>query len=113
MTQKEKELLIKDLCARLPYGIFVDENIERLDKNPVIYTYNYHPCIDNCKPYLRPMESMTEEERIEYRQKQTNYEFGYFDNYVSIDWCNKKSLRLPRTYPYGIGTTCKRRNVYY
>jgi len=73
MTQEEKELLLKDLCARLPYGIFVKENREYLDDiptiytddSPTIYTFDYHPCIDNCKPYLRPMSSMTEEEKKE------------------------------------------------
>jgi hypothetical protein len=65
MTQEEKDLLLKDLCARLPYGIFVKENRHSLDDGPVIYTYDYHPCISNCKPYLRPLESMTEEERLE------------------------------------------------
>ncbi len=66
MTQEEKELLLKDLCARLPYGIFVKENRESLDDSPTIYTFDYHPCIDNCKPYLRPMSSMTEEEKEEW-----------------------------------------------
>lgn len=66
MTQEEKNLLLKDLCARLPYGIFVKENRESLDDSPTIYTLDYHPCIDNCKPYLRPMSSMTEEEKKEY-----------------------------------------------
>ena len=62
MTQEEKELLIKDLCARLPYGVFVKEG----DVNDrVIYTYDYHPHIETCKPYLRPMSSMTEEEEKE------------------------------------------------
>ena len=65
MTKEENELVIKDICGRLPYGVFVDENIERLDKDPVIYMYDYHPFIDRCKPYLRPMSSMTVEERKE------------------------------------------------
>ena len=60
MTQNDKHLLLKDLCARLPYGIFVYDKID----NKSIYTISYHPHIDNCKPYLRPMSSMTEEERI-------------------------------------------------
>jgi len=63
MTQEEKQqLLLKDLCARLSYGIFVKENRESLDDGPTIYTFDYHPYIDNCKPYLRPMSNMTEEE---------------------------------------------------
>jgi hypothetical protein len=66
MTQEQKELLIKDLCGRLYYGIFVEENRDSLDKGPVVYTIDYHPYINDCKPYLRPMESMTEEEEKEW-----------------------------------------------
>lgn len=61
MTKENKELLIKDLCARLSYGVFV----KSLDGARVIYTFDYHPWIDNCKPYLRPLSSMTEDERKE------------------------------------------------
>ena len=63
MEQEEKQRLIKDICARLPYGIFVkkDNVYDRL-----IYTYNYHPHIETCKPYLRKMSSMTEDEEREY-----------------------------------------------
>ena len=67
MAQEEKQLLVKDICNRLPYGVFVEENRNTLDPDPAIYTYDYHPCIDNCKPYLRPMSSMTEEELYEYQ----------------------------------------------
>lgn len=62
MTQEEKELLIRDLCARLPYGVFVKEEIPSLLEEPVMYIYDYHPHITKCKPYLRPMSSMTVEE---------------------------------------------------
>ena len=88
MTQKEKDLLLKDLCARLSYGIFVKENRHySLDDSPVIYTYDYHPCISNCKPYLRPMSSMTEKEKEEY-QAFFNYDgVEYPEEY--IDWLNK------------------------
>ena len=63
MTQEEKQLLLKDLCARLPYGVFVKEG--DVDDR-LIYTYDYHPHIETCKPYLRPMSNMTEEEYKEY-----------------------------------------------
>ena len=63
MTKEEKELLLKDLCSRLPYGVFVKEEVQSLLAEPIIYTYDYHPHIDKCKPYLRPMSSMTEEEK--------------------------------------------------
>jgi len=71
MTQEEKDLLLKDLCARLPYGVKVFDDMGRT------YTLNVGNAyfIDLIygdgdyveppfKPYLRPMSSMTEEEEL-------------------------------------------------
>lgn len=65
LTKKDKELVLIDISARLPYGIFVKDNHESLDGKPIIYTLDYHPWIDTCKPFLRPLSSMTEDERNE------------------------------------------------
>lgn len=111
MTRVEKELRIKDLYARLPYGVFVEENRTKLDPDPVIYTYDYHPYIDNCKPYLRPMESMTEEELKEFyiiedlgehpvvwNKPQYNWKFTV----NGIDWLNKKGFDYRGLIPMGL-----------
>jgi len=73
MTQKEKQLLLRDLCARLPYGIkilhrgAIEEIVEiTLEGSFQNRSYNAWFDISTCKPYLRPMSSMTEEERQEY-----------------------------------------------
>lgn len=71
MTQKDRQLLLKDLCARLPYGVkvqitndwFYDKTEpynRRLDCDVIksIRANKY-----TVKPYLRPMSSMTEEEQ--------------------------------------------------
>ncbi len=76
MTTEEKELLLKDLCARLPYhpkiNIYNDSwegcQIGEFD-NELWY---HHIEAFNCDrieiiPYLRPMSSMTEEEREGFR----------------------------------------------
>ena len=66
MTQEEKQLLLKDLCARLPYGVKFqgeDSNVYTLD------AANYFALqVEGVvfKPYLRPMSSMTMEEKREY-----------------------------------------------
>lgn len=82
MKKEDKELLLVDLCARLPYGIFVKEEIAKLSKEPVIYTYYHHPYITECKPYLRPISSMTEEEERNelwfiLSEGRTNIELNY------------------------------------
>ena len=81
MEQKDKELLLKDLCARLPYGVMVYDNSHGsygesklinigIDGSMLIDNENndiqYYPIISEVKPYLRPLESMTEEEKKEY-----------------------------------------------
>ena len=89
MTQEEKELLIKDLCSRLPYGVYVEENREKLDSGPIIYTHYYHPFIEDCKPYLRPMTDMNENEMWDYEYKWKNHtEWEAYDylNSIHIDY---------------------------
>ena len=66
MTQENKELLLRDLCARLPYSLCVQDEygeIDYVNYNDVHFA-NYFDSILNgkVKPYLRPMSSMTEEE---------------------------------------------------
>lgn len=77
MTQEDKKLLIKDLCARLPYGPVIRTwynktiNIKCISVN--IYTNvieldipeddSARVYIDNVKPYLFPLSSMTEEQK--------------------------------------------------
>ena len=77
MTQEDKELLIKDLCARLPYGVkfcFANSNTYTIKGIDLIVTdegnWEYAVTakgidpieIKYVKPYLRPMSSMTEDE---------------------------------------------------
>ena len=76
MSQKDKELLLKDLCARLHYGVMyqVDDGAAGLNDGKLVEIdtskelarfeadYYWDAYIDNVKPYLRPMSSMTEEE---------------------------------------------------
>ncbi len=81
MTQKDKNLLLTDLCARLLYGvaayaseinkngIITDVNIPHNMVNLTVDNtngrYELVPLLD-IKPYLRPMSSMTEDERFEF-----------------------------------------------
>lgn len=87
MTQEDRELLLKDIYARLPYGIFVKEG--DVDDR-VIYTYDYHPHIETCKPYLRPMSSMTGKEANEWHKTTLGQRWITFDNVERcVDWLNE------------------------
>ena len=73
ITQKDKDLLFKDLSARLPYHVRVkvwlkdgttEEGVLDLEHNyaDVLRDAFYYNKIIDIKPYLRPISSMTTEE---------------------------------------------------
>ena len=71
MTQEDKELLLRDLSARLPYGVKINVNGEEdtllelgVDTGWINASYD----IEDVKPYLRSLSSMTEEEKIDILQ---------------------------------------------
>lgn len=104
MKPKDKELLLKDLCARQPYNtqiqgtIYEDIldndgeetgkveektvtfNLYIIGKNSIMYN-GYWISLDLCKPYLRPMSSMTEEEKKELKE----LHFYYTDSHIVND----------------------------
>lgn len=103
MTRKNKELLLKDLCARLPYGVKVQHlshqiplKILSINPNGVTWVtgdkgYPFEVDWENCKPYLFPLSSMTEEQKEE------------LDKYFDMDTKSlldgyKNGLRCPHTY---------------
>jgi len=70
MTQEEKDLLLKDLCARLPYGVklrYVEDLVMKKESHTITLNNIYLEHIINgdadIKPYLRPMSDMSEDER--------------------------------------------------
>jgi hypothetical protein len=70
MKQEDKELLLKDLSARLPYEVYA-ETVNELGEthinriSPENINLVFSGWFKECKPYLRPMSSMTEEEKKE------------------------------------------------
>jgi len=84
MTQEEKQILLKDLCARLPYHLLGKDTFGKTRELKVVYPTGTIIAqeIDgkNCSscgfiPYLRPMSSMTEEEKEELENIEEKY-FG-------------------------------------
>lgn len=76
MTKEDKQILLRDLCARLPYGVVIEITS---DGGMVEASYNMRldaglladllHSEDDFMPYLRPISSMTYEEREEAREK--------------------------------------------
>ena len=104
MTQEEKELLLKDLCGRLPYGV---KGIITYNGTKEIFTLkgvfnilflsDTECCnIEDFKPYLRPMSSMTEEEQDDFfyyvqlyvKRIDGKYPDPFSEISLKIEWLN-------------------------
>ena len=104
MTREEKELLLKEISARLPYGLIVQYKRKTFEPYSE-YTADEKVEIDDmlhhrlkvldCKPYLRPMSSMTEQESEkfeEFLELQSEYTTGadIRFKYDMFDWLNSR-----------------------
>ena len=98
MIQEEKDLVLRDLCGRLPYGVIVSpidcgkaKLIGFKDDHPILFNlvsqkeYDKPWEIEYIKPYLRPMSSMTEGEKREI------YDWLVEND---VDWFDFSKLRL-------------------
>ena len=107
MTREDKELLLKDICARLPYGVIIKDTYSghygKLVKIGLSFCYFVSKLNSNTldvnhfyvKPYLRPRSSMTEEEVKEFAALENINVFGGDIKIIgvklsidAIDWLN-------------------------
>lgn len=131
MTKEDKDLLLKDLCARLPYGVklhcisnimtcigpytldtivldrFCNENTE------------YVP-FDEIKPYLLPLSSMSEEQRKELADTLVDLSLKSLSDEVSseviatyeIDFYNKNHFDYRGLINKGLAIDATNLNIY-
>ena len=135
MTQENKELVLKDLCARLPDKVIVDYAYNAFDVRKGNHVKHGSKCILNCylldvfisprqnekgeyiKPYLFPLSSMTNEEKEEYCQLQQRIIYnskGTVNEDVTkyINWCYKKHLDINNLIPMGLAIDATGLNIY-
>jgi len=88
MKQEDKDLLLKDICTRLPYrvrcnyydcceGDYDNGTICGFERREYIQIDGVCIHIEEVKPYLLPLSSMTEEQKEEYNNLNC-YELGCF-----------------------------------
>lgn len=137
MTQEQKDLLLKDLCGRLPYGVKV-----KLGDNPNVFDLEYRIKfaimygdsdkledvldITNIKPYLFPLSSMTEEQMKE-SPFESSILHAFINGYISLfedeeltisdigrmlDWLNKNMFDWRGLIPMGLAIDCTNLNIY-
>ena len=103
MNIQDKELLLKDLCARLPYGVIVrigdDDAKAPLTEIVDVIGKDYKSedavngwSIDRIciKPYLRPMSSMIKEEYLEISWDGCTHDVEYSGNYPYLKFKFKR-----------------------
>ena len=93
MKKEEKDLLLKDLCARLPYGtmVYAQNAVDWYDSE--ICTQVLSDVINEdyiVKPYLYPMDSLPEEKVHEFYCRFVDSDIP-FDDFVADYW-NTNSL---------------------
>ena len=125
MTQENsKQLLLKDLCARLPYKIKISipelftnkEQVETLNEifkgNDDLYRVNDSGIlIENIKPYLFPLSSMTEEEKLMYEGLMIGTDNISYMLDV-IDWLNSHHFDYRGLIEKGLAIDASELNIY-
>lgn len=141
MTQNEKDLLLKDLCARMPYNTKVQlteySNLtgEKLPSEIRILDYYMIGKVqayckgfrkDEVKPYLFPISSITKEQKNEYDNLrrvvptyQYDYKYGDFvggyelcDTVESIDYLYKNHIDVRGLIPMGLAIDATNKKIY-
>ena len=120
-----KEKLIRDLCARLPYDVKVlyDNKVFSIDYVSSIHEEikldtrdNYTINVSDVKPYLFPLSSMTEEQKMFLKQQNWCIAIstsGTVETTVEgIDWLNKNHFDINNLIPIGLGIDATGLNIY-
>ena len=138
MTQEEKDLLLKDLCARLrhkvrikigEYSDYTLIGIVVTDEQPIKVeviesgiSYKIEVSPDIVKPYLRPMSSMTEEEKKEFYYiggvLSVDFEFETYKmvhllkSHNVIDWLNEHHFDYRGLIEKNLALDCTGLHIY-
>ena len=142
MTQEDKELLLKDLCARLPYGVKIELTWWVMDEGTCMSTTLEPDHIEQIrndelgdveiKSYLRPMSSMTDEQCYDFYCRFVENEIDYndfkkyyFDSCLwnkvlttindcgdIIDWLNKYHFDYRGLIEKGLAIDATELNIY-
>lgn len=127
MKQEDKDLLLKDLCSRLPYGVKCDvgynkpytlcrieidsKNEHLLDFIEIIDDFDVQYYLCEVKPYLFPLSSMTEKQEQEYINT-CNGCCTYYWTDETFDYLNKNRFDYRGLIPKGLANDATGLNIY-
>ena len=117
MTQENKDLLLRDLCMRLPYGVKCEikcekevytlnrieidhENGHLLDFVEQKNGFNMQVYSSEVKPYLFPMSNITKEQFKEYWELEHSGDMEHLSTPL-LDWLLKNYFDLFGLIPQG------------
>lgn len=125
MAQEEKELLLKDLCARLPYNIAIDcrDEDSRFTcylTTDILREIQNNTCYREYKPYLFPLSSITEEQNKELNDKLIELELKALRGEIvpsevaefEIDFFNKHHIDFRGLIEQGLAIDAIDKNIY-
>lgn len=130
MTQEDKEILLKDICARLPYEVKVSvDNKHWCDFHKDIpvkltldntYRILLGVSLGYVKPYLFPLSSMTEKQKYEYDELIHLNNIKAIEGVITstdcsaaeIDWLNKNHFDYRGLIPLGLALDATGLNIY-
>jgi hypothetical protein len=125
MREEDKNLLMIDLCSRLPYGVKVEAETWLEDEGEFAYVpdkvysinsdgYIVHGYdeVYECKPYLFPMSSMTEEQKEEFDRLYTYDALIINPQWELIDWLNKNHFDYRGLIDKGLAIDATNKNIY-
>lgn len=94
MKNEQKELLLKDICSRLPYGVKASTKvggnikISFIGEDTIIGEDGDSYDISFITPYLYPLSSMTEKQKKELTILKTYVSLNKNKEYLLFDWLN-------------------------
>ena len=130
MTQEDKELLLKDLCARLPYGVKIEhtsgciistlnnlttyrlydgDNIKDIYGAIDIFGDGNYVRVEYFRPYLFPLSSMTEEQKTSHNFLKNS---AYANPIKLLNFYHKNHFDYNGLIPKGLAIDATDKNIY-
>ena len=141
MTQEDRQIFLKDLCARTPYGvkvqymnnIFVIDYVSSYEEVKLDIPDNWTVGVSEVKPYLFTFSSITDEQKSELNKKFTvqfsgnnvysihYHSEGYWDTDLELDlqdwlwfinWCYKNHFDVNKLIEKGLAIDATDLGIY-
>lgn len=129
MTQEQEKLLLKDLCARLPYGVVIQEKcvehdetflankegdrLVNIDAHADLLMTNsgswYY--LDEIKPYLFSLDKISGDMWTEYLATCVGGNAS-FPTFKSFEWCYENHIDFRGLIPNGLALDATGKNIY-